>query len=59
MAPTALEAEIRAKAALLSGPAGAAAWLPDGGVPVFDDGGHEVLAPRSTLRPWGETTKAA
>jgi hypothetical protein len=43
VAPTALEAEIRAKAALLGGPAGAAAWLPDGGVLVFDDGTHEVV----------------
>ena len=59
VAPTALEAEIRAKAALLSGPAGAAAWLPDGGVLVFDDRRHEVVPPRSTLRAWGETTMAA
>ena len=43
IAPTALDAEIRAKAALLSGPAGAAAWLPDGGVLVFDDGALEVI----------------
>ena len=49
LAPTALEAEVRAKAALLSGPAGAAAWLPDGGVLVFDDGGHAVVAARAPL----------
>jgi thiamine biosynthesis lipoprotein len=44
VAPTALEAEVRAKAALLSGPDGAAGWLPFGGVLVFDDGSTEVLA---------------
>ena len=38
IAPTALEAELRAKAAVLSGPDGAAAWLPHGGVVVLDDG---------------------
>jgi thiamine biosynthesis lipoprotein len=44
LAPTALEAEMRAKAAVLSGPGGARAWLADGGVLVFDDGSHEVLS---------------
>jgi thiamine biosynthesis lipoprotein len=43
LAPTALEAEIRAKAALLSGPDRARAWLPDGGVVVLDDGSFEVI----------------
>jgi thiamine biosynthesis lipoprotein len=42
-APTAAEAEVRSKAALLSGPEGARAWLPDGGVIVFDDGRHLVV----------------
>ena len=42
IAPTAVEAEIRAKAAVLSGPDGAADWLPHGGVLVFDDGSHRV-----------------
>jgi thiamine biosynthesis lipoprotein len=42
LAPTALEGEALAKAALLSGPEGAAAWLPHGGVLVFDDGSHAV-----------------
>jgi FAD:protein FMN transferase len=51
LAPTALEAEVRAKAALLSGPRGAAAWLPDGGVIVHDDGSHEILPVRSQLAP--------
>jgi thiamine biosynthesis lipoprotein len=43
LAPTALEAEIRAKAAVLSGPERAREWLPDGGVVVFDDGSFEVV----------------
>ncbi|HEX3239737.1 MAG TPA: FAD:protein FMN transferase [Solirubrobacterales bacterium] len=41
LAPTALLAEIRAKAALLAGSAAAARWLPDGGVIVAEDGGVE------------------
>lgn len=45
LAPTALEGEALAKAALLSGPDGAAAWLHHGGVIVFDDLSHAVLAP--------------
>jgi len=52
LAPSALIAEVRAKAALLSGPRGGAAWLRDGGVMVLDDGSHVVFqAPaRVTLR---------
>jgi thiamine biosynthesis lipoprotein len=46
LAPTALEAEIRAKAAVLSGPQAAAAWLPGGGVVVLEDGTHRVLPAR-------------
>jgi FAD:protein FMN transferase len=42
VAPSALEAEVRAKAALLSGPEGAALWLPHGGALVFDDGDYRV-----------------
>jgi thiamine biosynthesis lipoprotein len=42
-AATAAFAEICAKAALLSGPEGAAAWLPYGGVVVHDDGSHTVV----------------
>lgn len=45
LAPTALLAEIYAKAAVLSGPRAAARWLPYGGVLVFDDGSHQVLQP--------------
>jgi len=44
LAPSALKAEIRAKAALLSGPRGAAAWLPDGGALVLDNGSCHVFA---------------
>ncbi len=43
LAPTALLAEARAKAAILAGPAGARRWLPQGGVIVLDDGSHEVI----------------
>jgi FAD:protein FMN transferase len=45
LAPSALMAEIHAKAAILSGPRRAPAWLPGGGVIVFDDGSHEVIQP--------------
>ncbi len=45
LAPTALEAEIRAKAAVLSGPRAAPGWLAHGGVIVFDDASHQVLTP--------------
>jgi thiamine biosynthesis lipoprotein len=44
LAPTALEAEVLAKAAVLSGPARAPGWLPHGGVVVLDDGTHDVVA---------------
>jgi thiamine biosynthesis lipoprotein len=43
LAPTALEAEALAKAALLSGPRDAARWLPRGGLIVFDDLSHLVI----------------
>jgi thiamine biosynthesis lipoprotein len=45
LAPTALEAEALAKAALLSGPRDAAGWLRHGGLLVLDDGSHVVVAP--------------
>jgi thiamine biosynthesis lipoprotein len=56
IAPTAVEAEIRAKAALLSGPEAGPSWLRYGGVLVFDDGSHSVTAPvgRSAVEAhWG------
>jgi thiamine biosynthesis lipoprotein len=48
LAPTALEAEIRAKAAVLSGPDAAAAWLPHGGLVVLDDGTRVLLEEDAT-----------
>lgn len=42
IAPSGVLAEVYAKAALLSGPAGAAAWLPHGGV-IVDEGGAVEL----------------
>jgi FAD:protein FMN transferase len=45
LAPGAVEAEVLAKAALLSGPGRAEQWLPHGGVLVFEDGSCDVLAP--------------
>ncbi len=44
LAPTALGAEVQAKAALLAGPERAADWLPYGGVVVYDDAAVEVIA---------------
>lgn len=44
LAPTALEAEILAKSALLSGPEGAEDWLPFGGVLVPVEGDAKVIA---------------
>jgi thiamine biosynthesis lipoprotein len=48
LAPTALEAETLAKAAVLTGPEGARGWLPHGGVVVLDDGSHQVVDPGRT-----------
>jgi thiamine biosynthesis lipoprotein len=45
LAPSALAAEIYAKATVLSGPLSAPGWLPYGGVIVLDDGSHRVLEP--------------
>jgi FAD:protein FMN transferase len=47
LAPTALEAEVRAKAAILAGPDHARDWLPAGGVLVGEDGGFDVVVPAS------------
>jgi thiamine biosynthesis lipoprotein len=46
LAHTALDAEVRAKAALLSGPVDGPRWLAHGGVLVLDDGSHRVIEPR-------------
>jgi thiamine biosynthesis lipoprotein len=43
LAPTALEAEVRAKAALLAGPEAGAKWLRHGGALVLDDGSFELV----------------
>jgi thiamine biosynthesis lipoprotein len=50
IAPTATLAEIHAKAAVLSGPERAPGWLPWGGVLVFDEGSHLVIAPEHADR---------
>lgn len=44
LAPTGMEGEALAKAAVLSGPGDAALWLRYGGVLLFDDGSSEVIA---------------
>ncbi|MDA0164498.1 FAD:protein FMN transferase [Solirubrobacter ginsenosidimutans] len=54
LAPTAVEAEWRAKAAVLSGPDGAARWLEHGGVVVLDDGTHFVTEPPTTSLRGGQ-----
>ena len=53
LAPTAADAEVLAKAALLSGPERAPDWLAHGGLFVRDDGSYEVLEPAGevTLPP--------
>jgi thiamine biosynthesis lipoprotein len=48
LAPTAAEAEVLAKAAVLSGPARAAEWLTYGGLIVRDDGSYERLEPATS-----------
>ncbi|MEP6952691.1 MAG: FAD:protein FMN transferase [Solirubrobacteraceae bacterium] len=50
IAATATEAEERAKLAVLRGPERAAAALPDGGLVVYDDGSHDIVAPRTAAR---------
>jgi FAD:protein FMN transferase len=45
LAPTAAQAEVLAKAAVLSGPARAAEWLRHGGVIVSDDGSYARVEP--------------
>lgn len=49
LAPSALEAEIRAKSALLAGPRAARAQLPHGGVVVLDGGAHLVFEPQPNV----------
>jgi thiamine biosynthesis lipoprotein len=49
LAPSALLAEIHAKAALLAGPGRAHGWLTQGGLIVYDDGSHELIEPPPTI----------
>ena len=49
LAPSALEAEIRAKHTLLAGPRAARAHLPHGGVVVLDSGAHLVFEPQPSV----------
>jgi thiamine biosynthesis lipoprotein len=57
VAPTAAQAEVLAKAAVLSGPDCAPRWLRRGGVMVFDDGSSVRLQP-TTSAPAGVLTRA-
>lgn len=50
LATTGLEAELRAKAALLCGPVRAPEWLPDGGMTIEDDGVVTVYPPSAAMR---------
>ncbi|MEA2215134.1 MAG: FAD:protein transferase [Solirubrobacteraceae bacterium] len=50
LAPSAVLAEIHAKAAVLSGPADGSRWLRWGGVLVLDDGSHRVIEPAGSRR---------
>jgi FAD:protein FMN transferase len=59
IAPTALEAEWRAKAAVLSGPDAAAGWLPYGGVIAFDDGRYAVASAAWAAKPSNSRSAAA
>ncbi|MDX6603339.1 MAG: FAD:protein transferase [Solirubrobacterales bacterium] len=49
LAPTALLAEVHAKAALLAGPKRADVWLPHGGVVIRDGGEVDVIAAEQPL----------
>jgi thiamine biosynthesis lipoprotein len=56
LAPTATQAEIASKAALLSGPDGAQRWLPHGGIIVLEDGSSCVTKPRPGPGPQASNT---
>ncbi len=55
LAPSAVRAEIHAKAAVLSGPLAGARMLPWGGVLVLDDGSFRVVSSTRTGRAPGHT----
>ncbi len=59
LAPTALEAEVLAKAAVLSGPERAGEWLSYGGVVVYDGGSYAVLGPAGEAAAPVESSLAA
>jgi FAD:protein FMN transferase len=59
LAPTATEAEVLAKAAVLSGPERAGAWMPHGGVVVLEAGGYEVVEPAAARTPSAATRAAS
>jgi thiamine biosynthesis lipoprotein len=59
LAPTGVEAEARAKAAVLSGPRHACAWLVHGGVVVLDDGSVAVVPESPALSSAPRATAAA
>jgi thiamine biosynthesis lipoprotein len=59
LAATGVEAEIRAKAALLSGAAAATDWLMHGGVVVFDDGNAQMVPAAPALRGTHPTAAVA
>ncbi|MBV9916418.1 MAG: FAD:protein FMN transferase [Solirubrobacterales bacterium] len=59
LAPTGTAAELRSKAALLSGPCGARSWLVHGGVVVYDDGGLDVIEPPASVITRSEDVKEA
>jgi FAD:protein FMN transferase len=58
VAATAVEAEVRAKAALLVGPENAAGWLEEGGVLVLDGGVVEVVTAATSTMAATATTAA-
>lgn len=59
LAPSGLEAEARAKAAVLAGAAAATGWLPHGGVVVFDDGTAAAVSASPALCPSPPAAAAA
>jgi thiamine biosynthesis lipoprotein len=57
--PSAAQAEVLAKAALLSGPDRAPEWLCHGGVLVFDDGSYVALEPAASTAAAASSAAAA
>lgn len=51
LAPSALLAELYAKAALLSGPRRGARWLSGGGLIMLEDGSYELIEPAAEGTP--------